>query len=194
VRKRRLGLGLALLALVGAGGRREAIDVPVPEPTTPTDLLIASLSSEDESVRAAAAWELAGAKELRAEARAALMPLRTDVDQAVRYAAAWALAHLRPPSKPKTATKSDETPPKAIHVVRPQYPQAAFNAKLEGTVVVDLLIGEQGEVAHLEIRRSIPEFDAAAIACVRQWQFEPMRSGGVPQAITAHAPVAFRIY
>jgi protein TonB len=122
------------------------------------------------------------------------MPLRTDADQAVRYAAAWALGHLPIPAKAMTATGSDETPPKAIHIVRPLYPQAPFNARLEGTVVVEVLIGEQGEVAHLEIRRSIPEFDAAAIACVRQWQFEPRRKGGVAQASIAHAPVRFRIY
>jgi len=32
---------------------------------------------------------------------------------------------------------------------RPQYPQAAFDAKVQGTVLVEVLIGEEGEVAHL---------------------------------------------
>jgi protein TonB len=79
-------------------------------------------------------------------------------------------------------------------MVRPQYPKAAFDAKIEGTVLVELLIGEQGEVAHLEVRRSIPELDAAAIACVRQWQFAPLRANGHARATIAHAPVTFRIY
>ncbi len=194
VRKTRLALALASLALVAAARPRKAIDVPVPPPNKPTHLLIAALSSADVSLRAAAAWQLAGAKELQPEARAALEPLRTDADRSVRYAAAWALGHLRSPSDAKTATKPDETPPKAIRITRPQYPQAPFNAKVEGTVVVELLIGEEGEVAHLEIRRSIPEFDAAAIACVRQWQFEPLRANGVPHATIAQAPVTFRIH
>jgi TonB family protein len=61
-------------------------------------------------------------------------------------------------------------------------------------VMVDFLIGEEGEVAHAEIRRSIPQLDAAALACVRRWEFEPMRVAGVPRATLARAPVKFRIY
>jgi TonB family protein len=61
-------------------------------------------------------------------------------------------------------------------------------------VVVALLIGEEGEIAHAEILQSIPAFDDAALTCVRQWQFEPRRVAGVPRAALALAPVAFRIY
>jgi TonB family protein len=173
-------------------GKQEAIEVPVPAPARPVHLLIASLSSEDPGVRSAAAWELAGATELQSEARAALEPLRTDADRGVRYAVVWALGHLRSVSEIATAT--DETPPKPVKILRPDYPKAPFDVKIEGTVVVDLLIGEQGEVAHLEIRKSVPELDGAAMACVRQWAFEPGRVGGVPRATIAHAPVSFRIY
>jgi TonB family protein len=173
-------------------GKQEAIEVPVPAPARPVHLLIASLSSEDPSVRSAAAWELAGATELQSEARAALEPLRTDADRGVRYAVVWALGHLRSPSELVTAT--DETPPKPVKILRPDYPKAPFDVKIEGTVVVDLLIGDQGEVAHLEIRKSVPELDGAAMACVRQWAFEPARVSGVPRATIAHAPVSFRIY
>jgi protein TonB len=173
-------------------GKQEANEVPLPPPTRPTHLLIASLSSADPSVRSAAAWQLAGARELQAEARAALEPLRADADRGVRYAAAWALGHL--PSPSDVVTTTGQTNPNPIKILRPEYPKAAFTAKIEGTVVVDLLIGEQGEVAHLEIRQSIPELDAAAIACVRRWTFEPGRVSGVPRAVIAHAPVAFRIY
>jgi TonB family protein len=171
-------------------GRQQAVEVPVPAPTRPTRLLITSLSSEDLSVRSAAAWELAGATELQAEARAALEQLRTDEDRGVRHAVVWALGHLGPLS----ATATSETPPRPLKILRPEYPKAPFEAQIEGTVLVELLIGEQGEVAHLEIRKSIPELDAAAIACVRQWTFEPGRINGVPRATFAQAPVAFRIY
>jgi TonB family protein len=194
MRKAKRRLGIALLTLVSCAGPRKAIEVPVPPPAKPTHLLVASLASADRSVRAAAAWQLAGATEGQREARAALEPLLSDADRAVRYAAVWALGHLRSSSDGKIMPKPDETPPKLIQMVRPQYPKAAFDAKIEGTVLVELLIGEQGEVAHLEVRRSIPELDAAAIACVRQWQFEPLRANGHARATIAHAPVTFRIY
>jgi TonB family protein len=173
-------------------GKQEAVEVPMAPPARPTHLLIASLSSGDANVRAVAAWELAGATTLQAEARAALEPLQTDADRAVRYAARWALGHLPAPSGSVSA--SDETPPRPARIRRPEYPEAAFAAKIEGTVMVELLIGEQGEVAHLEVRRSIAELDAGAIACVRRWTFEPARVNGAPRATIAQAPVAFRIY
>ena len=78
--------------------------------------------------------------------------------------------------------------------MHPSYPEAAFKKKVEGTVLVEILIGEEGEVAHAEIRRSIRYLDEAALACVREWQFEPARRGERPVATVAHVPVAFRIY
>lgn len=173
-------------------GMQEAIEAPVPAPATPTLSLIAGLSSKDPGVRSGAAWQLAGAREMRAEARAALAPLRADPDREVRYGVAWALAHLAVPSGVEAPTH--ETPPRPTRQKRPEYPKRAFAAGIEGTVLVALLVGEQGEIAHLEIRRSVPELDAAATACIRKWAFEPGRVGGIARPVVAHAPVTFRIY
>jgi TonB family protein len=127
--------------------------------------------------------------ELRAEARAALAPLQTDADRGVRYAAAWALGHLRLPSD----TKTDETPPRAIQKAKLEYPLDAYMKKIHGTVVLDVLVGEGGEVSHLEVRQSIPELDSAAVATLGQWKFEPGRVGGVPRASLVVMPVAFNL-
>jgi TonB family protein len=192
--KRGLALGLLLFGAGCASGGRMAVDVPVPPPTRPTQLVIQALGSADPTVRAASAWQLAGATELRAEAREALRPLLKDPDLAVRYATAWALGHLQV-SVPGTAPAPESgSPPKAIQIIRPQYPQAAFAAKIQGTVLLDILIGESGEVAHAAVRKSIPELDAAALKCVRGWRFEPARVDGAARATLAQAPVSFRIY
>lgn len=179
-------------------GKQTAVDVKQPLPTRPTRELITSLTSGDPSVRAAAALELAGATELQAEARAALEPLRADSDKSVRYAATWAVLHIpRDPQHLQSSSaeaSSFDTPPRPIQLGKPSYPQAAFMLKIEGTVLVEFLIDEQGEVAHAAIRRSIPELDAEALATVRQWTFEPARVKGAPTATLAQAPVNFRIY
>jgi TonB family protein len=126
------------------------------------------------------------------------MRLCTDDEKAVRYAAVWALSHLSKgkdePNPAEPQTNGDWAPPKPTVNPRPQYPQAAFDKKVEGTVLVEILIGEEGEVAYAEIRQSIPALDAAALAVVRQWKFDPARVDGVPRATVAHVPVAFRIY
>lgn len=187
------GMAVALLAACATSKTRNAVDVPIPPPTAPVPLLLEALSSTDSRARSSAAWQLAGAKQQVPEAISALEPLLTDADRSVRYAATWALRYLQPPDKDAPA-KPGETPPKPLNLTRPVYPQAAFEAKIEGMVEIELLIGEEGEVAHLEVRQSIPELDEAALACVRQWQFEPKRVDGVPRATVARAPVKFRIY
>jgi protein TonB len=65
---------------------------------------------------------------------------------------------------------------------------------VQGVVVMEILIGENGEVAHAEVTTSVPGLDEAALACVRPWRFEPARHGGRPVATVARAPVAFRIF
>ena len=61
-------------------GMQEAVEARVPPPAGPTRPLIVSLSSPDPGVRSAAAWQLAGARELQAEARGP-EPLRDDTDR-----------------------------------------------------------------------------------------------------------------
>ena len=56
------------------------------------------------------------------------------------------------------------------------------------------MIDEEGDVAHAEVRESIPVFDAAALECVRAWKFKPALKGGRPVPTMAVAPVTFRIH
>jgi TonB family protein len=134
-------------------------------------------------------------KDPQQEVVAALEQHRADADRSVRYAVAWAVGQRRPAGgKQAVSGVQQETPPRPKRITGPQYPDAAYRAKVEGTVVLAILIGEDGEVAYAEILQSVPALDDAALACVRGWRFEPMRVAGMPRATVAHAPVAFRIY
>jgi protein TonB len=85
-------------------------------------------------------------------------------------------------------------PPRLIKSAQPIYPQEAFVKKVEGVVVIEIWIDVHGNVIRPRVKQSIPLLDAAAIACVKKWQFEPARKGGKPVATIATAPVTFRIY
>jgi protein TonB len=87
-----------------------------------------------------------------------------------------------------------DLPPRPIKITRPQYPQDAFVKKIEGTVVVEILIDATGHVIRARILQSVPLLDAAALQTVYQWVFSPAMKHGRPVATIAHAPVAFRIY
>jgi periplasmic protein TonB len=84
--------------------------------------------------------------------------------------------------------------PRPIKITRPQYPQEAFIKKIEGTVIVEILIDIQGRVVRARVIQSVPLLDAAAVQTVYQWVFSPAVKHGRPVPTLAHAPVAFRIY
>lgn len=195
----RLWMRCAVIAAVGMAAACattrtapvQPIAVSIPRLNAPVALLVQNLSSPDADTRSAAAWELAGATSLSPEATAALRRLLDDPERSVRYAAAWTLGHFEPAGEPSSLYS---TPPKPTRQPPPRYPQRAFDEKIQGMVLVEILVGEQGEVAHAEIRKSIPGLDEAALACVRQWQFAPALRGSTPRAALAQAPVGFRIY
>jgi protein TonB len=81
--------------------------------------------------------------------------------------------------------------PEAVHKVPPVYPDWARAAKLEGTVLVQALVGMDGRVADTRIVKSIPGLDGAAVDAVRQWVFKPAISGGRPAAVWVAIPVRF---
>jgi protein TonB len=87
-----------------------------------------------------------------------------------------------------------DRPPRPLTQTRPVYPPEAFQKKIEGTVLTEILIGVDGHVVRARIVRSVPALDAAALAAVRQWTFAPGMKSGRPVATLATAPVTFRIY
>jgi protein TonB len=84
--------------------------------------------------------------------------------------------------------------PRPLRMPKPQYPQDAFVKKVEGTVVVEIVIDITGRVVFAKVVQSIPQLDAAAVQCVYQWVFQPAVKHGRPVATRATAPVTFRIF
>lgn len=91
------------------------------------------------------------------------------------------------------AESGDDTPPKPIRLSKPKYPGTAYDNRIEGTVIVELLIDAKGKVAKARIIQSVPELDEAALKCAKQWRFEPAKKAGKPVAAIARAPIVFRI-
>jgi periplasmic protein TonB len=87
-----------------------------------------------------------------------------------------------------------DQPPRPIKITKPVYPQEAFVKKIEGTVVLEILIDMNGRVIRARVLQPIPALDAAAIQCVQQWVFSPAIKRGRPVATIAQAPVNFRIF
>jgi TonB family protein len=67
-----------------------------------------------------------------------------------------------------------------IHTVNPIYPSEALPQKLHGSVVLQAMIGRDGTVVDLKIVRGYFVLGKAAIAAVKQWQFQPYTINGHP--------------
>lgn len=70
--------------------------------------------------------------------------------------------------------------PKKLKNVPPAYPPAAIQARLQGTVILECQIGEDGRVARVKVLRGVPLLDEAATEAVRQWEYELTLLNGVP--------------
>ncbi len=76
--------------------------------------------------------------------------------------------------------------------VEAQYPADALAQQLEGTVELFIDISETGTVTDVQLHQSAGHgFDEAAIAAVRQFEFEPAEVDGVPAPVRIHYAYQF---
>lgn len=88
-----------------------------------------------------------------------------------------------------------EHPPVIIARVLPVYPLAARARGLQGRVVLQAVVGRDGHVEEaITVLQSAAMFDAAAVAALRQWRFEPGRDrDGKPVRVLIEVPIRFQL-
>ena len=80
--------------------------------------------------------------------------------------------------------------------VKPHYPYSARRRGIEGTVVLKVLVTEQGLVEVVQVERSAghADLDQSAVEAVRRWRFQPARRhGGEPVAMWVLIPVQYKL-
>src|SRR5258705_2429661 len=82
--------------------------------------------------------------------------------------------------------------PEAITKVAPAWPEGSRESA-GGTVMVQALVMKDGTVGDTKIVGSLPGFDDAAMAAVRQWKFKPAMAKGKPVAVWVAIPVKFSV-
>jgi len=75
--------------------------------------------------------------------------------------------------------------------VEPVYPEIARRAGVSGAVILEAVIDPNGNVTNVNVLRSIPLLDEAAMGAVRQWKYEPTLLNGVPVPIVMTVTVIF---
>jgi TonB family protein len=80
-----------------------------------------------------------------------------------------------------------------IHRVEPDYPEEARNRQLQGAVVLDIHIGQDGTVQDTKLVSGEPLLADAAMAAVRQWRFQPRLVDGAPAEMQTRITLNFRL-
>lgn len=81
--------------------------------------------------------------------------------------------------------------PVKVRDVAPVYPQIAQAARVQGIVILEAIIGADGQVLNARVLRSVPLLDQAALEAVRQWQFTPTTLNGVPVPVIMSVTVSY---
>ena len=78
------------------------------------------------------------------------------------------------------------------HKVEPRYPPQALRSRLEGTVVLQAIIAEDGKVRDLKVLSGNPNLVFAAVTAVKQWRYRPYLLNGKPTKMQTDITVRFK--
>ena len=77
--------------------------------------------------------------------------------------------------------------------MEPAYPRIAVAMGIEGTVILDAIVNEEGGVESLKVLRSGGVLDRPALEAVRQWRYSPVILNGRPEKFILTVVVSFRL-
>jgi protein TonB len=82
-----------------------------------------------------------------------------------------------PPPKSAEPVRLDFRKEEARPVTRvePVYPDLAVQGRVQGVVILEVLVDDQGVPSSLNVLRSVPILESAAIEAVRQWRWNPYK-------------------
>lgn len=83
--------------------------------------------------------------------------------------------------------------PQKIVDAPPDYPAIAQSGRVQGVVILEIVVGTDGSVTDAKILRSIPLLDQAALDCVRKWKFETTQLNGTPVPVIMTVTVNFAL-
>ena len=102
-------------------------------------------------------------------------------------------AHPPSPSAAPIRTGGDIHPPLKVRHVVPVYPEIARAARVQGDVVLDCTISNEGRVVDVKVLSGHALLQAAAVDAVRQWVYRPTLLNGVPVPVVMTVTVHFTL-
>ncbi len=87
--------------------------------------------------------------------------------------------------------------PVRLKTIQPQYPEISKKYGLQGRVILEIEILDNGDIGEVEVRKSVHSghggLDEAAVTAVKQWKFKPAQRKGKPVSCWVAFPVDFKL-
>jgi protein TonB len=80
-----------------------------------------------------------------------------------------------------------------VHKVDPEYPAAARQEKLQGVIVLEVVVGRDGTVLETRALNGPDVLAQAAMEALRWWKFEPYSVQGKPAVVETTVAVEFKL-
>lgn len=94
-------------------------------------------------------------------------------------------------AKPELASLEAKTP-SVVKAAKPVYPEMARTFRLEGEVIVNVVVDHRGVPTNAAIvKSSSPVFSAAVLNTVRAWRFSPATTEGASRVV--QIPFTFKM-
>jgi len=97
------------------------------------------------------------------------------------------------PAAERTSVSADTASSMVMRSVQPEYPMLARQMRVQGSVILQALIGRDGMIQDLRVLSGPPILASAAQEAVRQWHFKPHYVGAQPVETRASITVNFMI-
>ena len=78
-----------------------------------------------------------------------------------------------------------------MHRVQPVYPAEARRMRVQGSVVIDAMVTEQGQVDELKLVSGDSMLAEAAMDAVRRWRYTPYSLNGKPISKPTRITISF---
>jgi protein TonB len=88
------------------------------------------------------------------------------------------------------------TSPVVVKEVKPDYTPDARKARIEGMVVLDVVVLEDGTVGDVKVTQSLDQqygLDEQAVKAVKQWRFRPGTKDGKPVPVIVFVEISFAL-
>jgi protein TonB len=80
-----------------------------------------------------------------------------------------------------------------VKKVNPEYPPEARRGRIQGTVVMHVIISKAGDITTIEPVSGDPALVPAAIEAVKQWKYKPFLLNGGPLEVSTQILVNFTL-